>query len=141
MSIVTELFEGLDEVDKKVCNQCKKMLPITDFGFNSEALHRRAKCRACERHTTDQKKKYKYLKPPQDHSCPICLRSEEECAGRGGKKVGTWCLDHNHQTGEMRGWLCHDCNRALGNFKDNVTLLERAIKYLTGEMNDIPSNR
>ena len=41
-------------------------------------------------------------------------------------------VDHCHETGKIRGLLCHNCNRALGLFKDNVEFLERAILYLKG---------
>lgn len=40
-------------------------------------------------------------------------------------------LDHDHETGAVRGFLCHNCNRALGLFKDSVDNLKKAIDYLT----------
>jgi Recombination endonuclease VII len=39
-------------------------------------------------------------------------------------------VDHNHETGEIRGLLCHLCNVGLGHFRDNPDLLERAANYL-----------
>jgi len=39
-------------------------------------------------------------------------------------------IDHNHETGEIRGLLCHLCNVGLGHFKDSPDLLDRAAKYL-----------
>jgi len=39
-------------------------------------------------------------------------------------------LDHDHNTGQVRGFLCHNCNRALGLLKDSIDNLEEAIKYL-----------
>lgn len=39
-------------------------------------------------------------------------------------------LDHNHETGQNRGLLCHGCNVAIGNFGDDIELLQKAIKYL-----------
>ena len=39
-------------------------------------------------------------------------------------------VDHCHSTNTYRGILCASCNRGLGCFKDNPTLLCRAIKYL-----------
>lgn len=41
-------------------------------------------------------------------------------------------LDHCHKSGEVRGLLCHNCNRALGLFKDDISVMKRAIDYLEG---------
>jgi hypothetical protein len=40
------------------------------------------------------------------------------------------CVDHDHETKDVRGILCRRCNLALGQFRDNVELLENAVKYL-----------
>jgi hypothetical protein len=40
-------------------------------------------------------------------------------------------IDHNHDTGEFRGVLCKQCNRALGMFGDSPETLNNAIEYLT----------
>jgi hypothetical protein len=40
------------------------------------------------------------------------------------------CLDHNHETGKFRGWLCDNCNTGIGKLGDTVEGLERAIAYL-----------
>ncbi len=39
-------------------------------------------------------------------------------------------VDHCHETGTVRGLLCHNCNHGLGKFKDKITLLLGAVKYL-----------
>jgi hypothetical protein len=39
-------------------------------------------------------------------------------------------IDHCHTTGAVRGTLCHQCNTALGNFKDSPELLRRAALYV-----------
>src|SRR5262245_29484467 len=38
--------------------------------------------------------------------------------------------DHNHNTKEFRGVLCHNCNIMLGHAKDDVRVLRKAIEYL-----------
>lgn len=38
--------------------------------------------------------------------------------------------DHNHKTGEFRGWLCINCNTALGLVHDSIEHLEKLIAYL-----------
>lgn len=39
-------------------------------------------------------------------------------------------VDHNHKSNKIRGLLCLNCNAGLGNFRDNITLLKKAISYL-----------
>lgn len=39
-------------------------------------------------------------------------------------------LDHDHETGEVRGWLCGKCNRGIGLLMDSSALLERAAAWL-----------
>lgn len=50
--------------------------------------------------------------------CEICGSS---------KKIS---LDHDHNTKIIRGWLCGNCNTALGMVNDNIEILRKLIKYL-----------
>lgn len=52
--------------------------------------------------------------------CSICSKPLVE-----GKRV----IDHDHESGEVRGILCYPCNQALGLLKDNIQSLENAIRY------------
>ena len=56
--------------------------------------------------------------------CPICKK--KTIPGITSKVV----LDHNHNTGEPRAWICDSCNTGLGRFKDDINLLQCAIDYL-----------
>ena len=42
-------------------------------------------------------------------------------------------VDHNHDTGKVRGLLCHHCNTGAGNFRDDPILLRKAAKYMGGK--------
>ena len=57
----------------------------------------------------------------QECSCAIC---------RTKISLADSAIDHNHATGEFRGVLCRQCNRALGMFKDNADILRSAAAYL-----------
>ncbi len=39
-------------------------------------------------------------------------------------------LDHDHESGQLLGILCFRCNNALGDFDDDPTLLQAALRYL-----------
>ena len=58
----------------------------------------------------------------QNNCCKIC-----EIDNNFGLLLS---VDHNHKTGKVRGLLCQNCNLILGNSKDNIKILEKAIQYL-----------
>ncbi|MFI5397641.1 MAG: endonuclease domain-containing protein [Candidatus Binatia bacterium] len=53
-----------------------------------------------------------------------------ECCGGVPDADKVLALDHCHETGVFRGWLCGRCNRGIGLLGDSVGGLERAIRYL-----------
>lgn len=55
--------------------------------------------------------------------CAICRRLP-------GKR--SLHVDHDHITGEVRGLLCYNCNRALGDLREDPVLIRAAIRYLEG---------
>ena len=65
-------------------------------------------------------------KPPNKSifKCPICER--RTIVGITARIV----RDHDHKTGKGREWICQACNTGLGAFKDDITILKRAIEYL-----------
>lgn len=132
------MFTGLTD-DTKVCNGCKLSLPRSAYTNANGATYPRSKCKACEGALSKERLKLRKENPLPEagYHCPICQRSEEEAKGRGGKNIGAWCCDHDHVTKQFRGWLCHDCNRGLGNLQDNVDLLQNAIDYLNKAKKEI----
>lgn len=71
---------------------------------------------------------FELLVKSQGSVCAIC--GADSPGGRGG-----WHLDHDHRFAKTdknghRGVLCHACNIGLGNFKDDESLMLKAIDYL-----------
>lgn len=71
---------------------------------------------------------YKVLEESQNFKCKICSKPKEDL------RYGVLQVDHDHETGRVRGLLCNNCNTGLGHFKDNPTHLLRAIQYLKGNL-------
>lgn len=65
----------------------------------------------------------------QNMVCAIC-NSKESCI-----RNKFLAVDHCHENDKIRGLLCSNCNRALGLFKDDLKILENAIKYLLKHKN------
>ena len=61
--------------------------------------------------------------------CRICQQPESRIDVRTGK-VNLLAVDHDAQTGRVRGLLCSRCNRAIGLFEEQPALLSSAAAYL-----------
>ena len=143
----------------KACTSCKRTLPNTTEHFSSNGKDRtglRSHCKPC-RHKGIRKALCKKYRTDDYNKAQRCdkygltieeleaLLEETNCAicqclldHKGGKAS----IDHNHTTGEVRGMLCANCNRALGGFQDNTSILRSAIRYLEdrGSYLDIPDD-
>ena len=64
----------------------------------------------------------------QGGRCAICGTDPA-----GGK---VWHVDHDHESGAVRGILCLGCNVGVGHFKDDPTLLRAAAHYLRPQTGD-----
>jgi hypothetical protein len=71
---------------------------------------------------------YEELLRQQNGVCAICGRPEIRTYNG---KVKNLSVDHDHETGEVRGLLCYKCNLGIGQFEDSIELLDKAKKYLT----------
>jgi hypothetical protein len=59
----------------------------------------------------------------QGGCCAICRKADLPDGQR-------WHVDHDHETGAVRGLLCRACNLLLGHAGDDPTVLAAAITYL-----------
>ena len=63
----------------------------------------------------------------EEERCEICGELERPLKWGYRKQLSR---DHCHRTGRVRGLLCMRCNTALGSFRDNLVLLQKAMEYL-----------
>lgn len=70
-----------------------------------------------------RKKNHRNLPTPTRAEPTSC-----ECCGKPDRRA--LALDHCHETGQFRGWLCSNCNLGIGKIGDSIEALERALAYL-----------
>jgi hypothetical protein len=109
----------------KQCADCEQFLPLDAFHKSRTGFYFR--CKACN---SIMNRAYRYKITREEviellaRPCDVC-GSEEPAKGKGGHHV-----DHCHDTGKVRGVLCHRCNVALGYAKNDPEVLRGLIAYI-----------
>lgn len=132
----------------KICKECNQDLPLESYSKDNlykDKLHIR--CKLCKSRKAKEayrknperwrgyilKKKYgisyemyELILKNQNYKCAICLTDSPKRTNNGA----LWVVDHDHNTGQVRGVLCNTCNLGLGYFHDSTENLSNAIEYL-----------
>ena len=107
------------EVLGRRCIRCNLVKPLTDYYYvpQKEGFGHCKKCTTLYQKIAERDA----LVRPKPINCECC-----------GKFIpnNKPCYDHDHETGQFRGWLCYSCNTGLGKLGDNIEGLEKAIEYL-----------
>ena len=130
-----DLTKTGDRFQNKICNICHKCLDIKEFAPNQKrmidaSIIRRPSCNECRKIIdgvqlkTSERKRMNEIKPKKFFICPICKKASIPFV------TANFVVDHNHETGNTREWICDSCNTGLGRFKDDIDLLNVAIAYL-----------
>lgn len=114
------------ELQREANNRSNNREKIRD---NNKRYYVKNKERVLKRKKINNLKKYglsveemRRLYISQGGLCPICENKLE--------KRSRAAIDHNHTTGQIRQLLCRTCNLLIGQCKENVSILSRAIEYL-----------
>lgn len=105
------------EERRSICAECRTKQRSAQYYLkysNLKMVDRRRK----EHRDTYQSRLEKVAKRPKLDRCEVC---------GSAYKIN---LDHNHETNEFRGWLCFECNIALGKAGDNPRILRKLAEYL-----------
>ncbi len=134
----------------KTCSACKRRRRRSSFSPNArhgDGLQSR--CKDCvnaanraswKGHKNQDRKdivrRHKYKIEPDDYES--MLRSQGHGCAICGKK-NDLAVDHDHETGQVRGILCRPCNSAIGFLKDDPALVAKAVAYLLQSRNPVES--
>lgn len=126
--------------ETKVCRDCQQRLSIFEFEKNQKSIagkiSRRGSCRNCRssKKPIPSRARIEFEKlspmPPigKNFTCPICQKTIMR------QFKNDVVLDHSHESGEIRGWICRQCNSSIGMLDENVSVMERAIKWVLGDL-------
>lgn len=115
-----------------ICKKCNKVKEETEFYKKDRTGRLDSSCKACRIiHTRERTlgvtdEDYWRMYKLQAGCCGICTRRLYS------KRYKAFCVDHDHKTGQIRGLLCHNCNRAIGMLQDDPIILNRASKWVEG---------
>ena len=131
------------EVKYKKCIKCKQDKPLYEFKYRNFTVMGKEEtinaCNDCEKKANKiiQYHKKNHPLPDSNYVCPGCELTEDQIKSRGGwqhhlkKRVRTiWRLDHCHDTGVFRAYICDYCNNTLGRALDNPATLRRLADYV-----------
>jgi len=111
---------------EKPCSLCKVTKPLDAFSeLKTGALGRQARCKACINAIGKSYHKTKMegrAGRPRPDVCDAC--------GTLPPMARALHWDHDHETNQFRGWLCHYCNTTLGRTHGSIERLQQLIAYL-----------
>ena len=119
------------EVLNKKCTRCKVGKPLTNEYF---PLHNKTKsgfdswCKECRASYRSETRRGMYRSMISDKDLKEIIETVKECVICGSEE--DLVVDHCHKTNTIRGMLCNHCNKGLGHFRDDPSLLEFARIYL-----------
>jgi len=114
----------------KECPKCHKILPRATHYQQLKTGYKlnHAYCLDCDRlYQREWKLKSNYLMSQEEYAIMLEAQGKKCYLCKSSKKL---VVDHDHNTGKVRGLLCDLCNRGLGYFKDNPDVLIAAAKYV-----------
>jgi hypothetical protein len=125
----------------KTCSTCKQLLPAADFYVHTAGTAKlRGNCKACQKqYVTDYQREHPVARARWSKTGTYgltrqqieCMESHAVCALCGKVPSGRMEVDHNHTTGQVRGWIHGKCNRAIGLLGDSAELALLAYQYLS----------
>lgn len=107
------------------CRSCSRAINTVSYATYAHRSSRNAHLRGAYGVSLSD---YELLLQRQNGVCAIC--GIEETKRHSSGKLKSLAVDHDHETGEVRGLLCGNCNAALGMMLDDEERLLKAVEYL-----------
>ena len=116
------------------CSVCGEEKPNSEYSFYKSRLTKdgnrlriNTNCKSCQKRISkelrDLRKELISSNPQPEYgsACDLCKKPVHR----------NWQLDHCHDTGKFRGWICKGCNTGLGGIGDSFESTLNALIYLS----------
>ena len=116
----------------KVCRKCGIEKPIDRFSRRGEGVVKRRiniDCKECISKESKIVRELRKTAPPVPKVCDCCGKEPDPNSFRNKLQ-----LDHNHFTGEFRGWICDNCNVSLSRAGDTIEGVNNLHRYLSEQI-------
>lgn len=136
----------------KQCCRCKSEKPLSEFSANKRNPDgKQYRCKSCASAANKKshalrrewnsgrarknrlKRLFRLSEAEYGLMLVKCVFSCQICGEREPVPNRNLAVDHNHETGEIRGLLCSCCNRAIGLLRDDPAIIRRAASYVEGD--------
>ncbi len=136
------LFDDFVPLDSKTCLSCRQRKPFSEFGTRGTNCREcdtkkfRVRRKYCRRDSKDSEndrrrdlmrnhgltqEQYDAFLLEQNGVCRVCGKTDPS------RRLA---VDHDHETGKIRGLLCLRCNRAIGLLRDSSAVCRALAEYL-----------
>lgn len=116
-------------LNEQQCVYCQEYKPLSHFPAHSRyKLGVDNRCRVCVNKNSTIIRKLKKEAPQAPERCECCGQIPKIDSKTG--KIQSLRLDHDHSTGQFRGWICDRCNSGIGKLGDNIDGIVKALNYL-----------
>jgi len=156
-----------DPKQEKICTKCKESKPVEMFSKGEGPYGKRSSCKACQlkknnawrkknpekwrkltvKHSKSDKTRDSYLKRKygitlanynkmlieQNYVCKVC-HNKNNINHR-------LYVDHHHESGVVRGLLCHKCNLIIGMCNEEPGRLLKIVEFIISKKKEIEDAR
>jgi hypothetical protein len=120
-------FKNKNDGKSYRCKSCDDKAGESWRRNNPDSFWRSSRNRALKSKYGISLAEYTALKEEQGNCCAICGSMSPR---NMGDEKQSFSVDHNHETGKIRGLLCNNCNRGLGLLGDTPEAIIRVLRYL-----------
>lgn len=112
------------------CKACRQAAERARYWSKREEILAKQRARRQRKQETDRRRRRLIRYGVTQERYETMYRAQGGCCAICGDAFDVLCVDHDHETGDVRGLLCWPCNFGIGHLRDDPDRLVAAAQYL-----------